>query len=126
MDKRKIVLIDDEKDFAKLVKMNLERTKLYKVTLAYDGDQGLKKIEKVDPDLILLDVNMPKMNGFEVLKELRQPGVKWRPVVMLTAKSDPEDILHGYDLKAEQYMTKPFDIQNLLRVIQKLISLTSS
>ncbi|MBU1923169.1 MAG: response regulator, partial [Candidatus Omnitrophica bacterium] len=86
MDKKKILIIDDEKDLVQLVKLNLERTGLYDVIAAHNGDEGLLKVEKECPDLIVLDVMMPGKDGFEVLKELRKPGVKWRPVIMLTAK----------------------------------------
>ena len=125
MSKKRILVIDDEKDLAQLVKLNLEETGLYEVITASSGGRGLKKAEKENPDLIILDVVMPGKNGFEVLRELRKkPGVKWQPVIMLTTKGEFENIAKGYDLKADHYMVKPFDKVSLLRGVRTVLSLT--
>lgn len=126
MAKKKILMIDDELDLAQLVKMNLQREGGYEVILAHNGDDGLKMVESEDPDLILLDVMMPGKNGFDVLKELREPGVKWRPVIMLTGQGDLEDVRQGYDLEADSYITKPFETYVLLKNIRTVLSLVSS
>lgn len=123
--KMKVLIIDDEEQLRLLVKLNIERTGLYEVFTAANGEEGLKKVEKHDPDVVVLDVTMPGMNGFEVLQALRKPGIKWRPVIMLTAKNDPQSVLTGYDLKSEQYITKPFKIADLLRNLEILAPLKS-
>lgn len=126
MANTKILMIDDEPDLVQLVKMNLQREGGYEVVFAHNGDDGLKMVESEDPDLILLDVMMPGKNGFDVLKELREPGVKWRPVIMLTGQGDLEDVRQGYDLEADAYITKPFETRVLLKNIRTVLSLVSS
>lgn len=123
MEKKKILVIDDEKDLAQLIKLNLERTGLYEVILASNGDEGLVKVDQEDPDIIVLDVMMPGKDGFEVLEELRKLGIKWRPVIMLTAKGAAEDVKKGYNLEADYYITKPFLTKDLLCAIETMLSL---
>lgn len=123
MDKKKILVIDDEEASTQMLKTSLECSGAYAVIVTYDGDEGLKKIAEEDPDVVILDVMMPGKNGFEVLKELRKDGVKWRPVIMLTTKSDFEDVKRGYDLKADFYISKPFKLEVLKRGIETMLSL---
>ena len=126
MANAKILLIDDETNLVQLVKMNLQREGGYSVVLAGNGDDGLKMVDSENPDLILLDVMMPGKNGFDVLKELRKPGAKWRPVIMLTGQGDLKDVRHGYDLEADAYITKPFETRILIKNIRTVLSLVSS
>lgn len=123
MDKKKILVIDDEEASAQMLKTSLECSGAYAVIVTYDGNEGLKKIAEEDPDVVILDVMMPGKNGFEVLKELRKDGVKWRPVIMLTTKSNFEDVKRGYDLKADFYIPKPFKSEVLKRGIETMLSL---
>ncbi|MFC1508202.1 response regulator transcription factor [Candidatus Omnitrophota bacterium] len=121
--KKKILIIDDDESIRHLVEAILKNTGLYEVIVAQDGNEGLLKFNEEVPDLIISDLNMPGKNGFEVLKELRKPGVKWRPVIMLTAEDDK--VKKVYDLEADFYITKPFDAEVLLNGIKTLLPLIS-
>ncbi|MFC1624184.1 response regulator transcription factor [Candidatus Omnitrophota bacterium] len=121
--KKKILAVDDDEKITQLIKAILENTGLYEVVIAHNGDEGLSKFHKEGPDLVISDVMMPGKNGFELLQELRKPGVKWRPVIMLTAVDDA--LKKAYDLEADFYLTKPFDSKVLLRGIQTLLPLIS-
>ncbi|MDY3367762.1 MAG: response regulator [Zhenhengia yiwuensis] len=105
-----IAIIEDEKPISDIIKYNLEKEG-YKVCTAYDGEEGLKLIEAVDPDLILLDIMMPKLDGLEVCKRVRQ--VKETPIILLTAKAEEIDKVVGLELGADDYMTKPFGMREL-------------
>ena len=105
-----IAIIEDEKPISDIIKYNLEKEG-YKVCTAYDGEEGLKLIETVDPDLILLDIMMPKLDGLEVCKRVRQ--VKQTPIILLTAKAEEIDKVVGLELGADDYMTKPFGMREL-------------
>ena len=105
-----IAIIEDEKPISDIIKYNLEKEG-YKVCTAYDGEEGLKLTEAVDPDLILLDIMMPKLDGLEVCKRVRQ--VKETPIILLTAKAEEIDKVVGLELGADDYMTKPFGMREL-------------
>jgi len=91
---------------------------------AYDGEEALLKLKGENPDIILLDLIMPKMNGFEVLKEIRaRHNDKWRPVIIISAQHDLESVKKGYELEADHYLSKPCTIDNVLRGIRTMISL---
>lgn len=105
-----IAIIEDEKAISDIIKYNLEKEG-YKVYTAYDGEEGIKLIESVDPDLILLDIMMPKIDGLEVCRRVRQ--VKETPIIILTAKAEEIDKVLGLELGADDYMTKPFGMREL-------------
>jgi DNA-binding response OmpR family regulator len=120
MKERKILVVDDEPYIVEMVEVNLLKAG-YKVITAYDGEEALKKVEEEIPDLIICDVNMPKMDGFEVLKRLKSNmATRYIPVVMLTARTGDEDVFKGWQLKAEQYLTKPFNPQQILVVVRNI------
>ena len=123
MAKRKVLLIDDEEDFSRIVKMNLELLDAdYFVERANNGKEGLKKADSFKPDLILLDIMMPKMDGFEVLKRLKEnPDTSATPVIMLTAKSDEESRLQASQLYNEDYITKPIEASDLKARIEGVL-----
>lgn len=110
MDK-KILVVDDEKSIADIVKFNLENEG-YKVELAYDGEEAMDKVYEVLPDLVILDIMMPKKDGFQVLKEIRREFKI--PVLMLTAKEEEVDKVLGLELGADDYITKPFSMRELI------------
>ncbi|QQY79740.1 two-component system response regulator VicR [Keratinibaculum paraultunense] len=111
MDNKKILVVDDEKSIADIIKFNLEKEG-YEVDLAYDGEEALKKVYEVLPDLVLLDIMLPKKDGFQVLKEIRKEFKI--PVLMLTAKEEEVDKVLGLELGADDYITKPFSMRELI------------
>lgn len=119
-DAKKILVVDDEKHIVRLVQVNLER-RGYQVITAYDGLECLEKVKKEKPDLIILDVMMPRLDGFETLKRLKaDPETRDIPVVMLTARAQDKDVLTGYTLGTDLYLTKPFSPIELLTMVQRI------
>lgn len=108
---KKILVVDDEKPIADILKFNLEREG-YSVELAYDGQEAIDKTHRSNPDLILLDIMLPKIDGFAVCKMLRQNYQT--PIIMLTAKEEEVDKVLGLELGADDYITKPFSVRELL------------
>lgn len=115
MTLRKVLIIEDEKPISDIIKFNLEKDG-FEVEVAYDGEEGLEKIRTLNPDLVLLDVMLPKMDGFEVLKRTRETDQV--PVVMLTAKEEEVDKVLGLELGADDYITKPFGMRELIARIK--------
>lgn len=116
-----ILIVEDEEDIADLVAFNLRRNE-FEVEVAYDGIQGLAKAKEIKPDIIVLDVMMPGLDGFRVFKELRKdPTTRTVPVIMLTARGQTEDRIQGLELGAEDYMTKPFSPKELVLRIKNLL-----
>lgn len=107
---KKILIVDDEKPIVDVLKFNLEKDG-YKTIEAYDGEQALEMAIAAKPDLILLDVMLPKMDGFTVCNKIRQKLDC--PIIMLTAKEDVVDKILGLELGADDYMTKPFSVREL-------------
>ena len=114
--KEKILIIEDEENLVKGLKLNLD-DEGYEVSWAFDGEEGLRKALEESPDLIILDIMLPKMNGLDVCRELRQKNVGI-PVVMLTAKGEEIDKVVGLEIGADDYLTKPFSIRELLARIK--------
>ena len=107
----KILVADDERAIADIVKFNLAKEG-YSVEAVYDGQECIDRIKTSVPDLLILDIMMPKKDGFEVLKEIR---TKFKfPVIMLTAKEDESDKIMGLELGADDYIVKPFSMKELI------------
>jgi len=118
---KNIMVVDDNPDIVTMVKTLLEG-KGYKVQSAYSGQEVLNLLAEQKPDLIILDIMMPRMDGLEVLTRLKgDSNTRSIPVVLLTAKQPDEVILGGYDIWADSYITKPFTNPQLLNVINRLI-----
>ena len=114
----KILVVDDERDLVSTVAYRLKFAQCTVVT-AGNGKEALEKAAAEKPDLILLDTNMPVMDGHETLKHLRaDPGLKSVPVIMLTARSAPEDIAAASAYGIADYVTKPFDFTELMEKVQ--------
>lgn len=107
----KILVVDDEEAIVDIIEYNLEKEG-YEVFVAMDGDEALSKVYKIEPDLVLLDVMLPKMNGFKVCEKIRESYNI--PIIMLTAKEEEADKVLGLDLGADDYITKPFGMRELL------------
>ncbi len=108
---KKVLIVEDEKPIADILSFNLKREG-YDVITAYDGQEAINKTFSEDPDLILLDVMLPKKDGFQVLKEIRQK--LHTPVLMVTAKEEEVDKVLGLELGADDYITKPFSMRELV------------
>lgn len=116
----KILVCDDERHIVRLIQVNLERQG-YEVVTAYDGKEGLEKVKSEKPNLVVLDVMMPYMDGFEVLKSLRKdPETESLPVIMLTAKAQDKDVFEGYHYGADMYLTKPFNPMELVTFVKRI------
>lgn len=105
------MVVDDEKPIVEILKINLEKNG-YKVVTAYDGESAVEKAASEEPDLILLDVMLPKMDGFTVCKKIRETSAV--PIIMLTAREEEVDKVLGLELGADDYMTKPFSLRELM------------
>lgn len=120
--KEKILVVDDDDNVLLLVRANLEIDG-YEVTEATNGEEALKSIDKDRPDLVLLDVMMPKVDGWKVLKQIKQsPSLASIPVVMLTAKVQEGNQIKGWESGADEYITKPFNPLSLVQIVKKLLS----
>ena len=116
MAEQRILIIEDEPDLLRGLEINL-RAEGYEVLSAARGDTGLELALRERPDLVLLDIMMPGMNGFDVCRELRRKGFE-APVIMLTAKGEEVDRIVGLEIGADDYVTKPFSIRELLARIR--------
>lgn len=122
----KILIIDDESDVADIVAMNL-KSEGYKTITADNGESGLAKAKAEVPQLIVLDLMLPKMSGLDVCKALKREAATARiPIIMLTAKSDEVDRIVGLELGADDYVTKPFSPRELLLRIQSILRRSSA
>ena len=115
---KKILIVEDEKDMVTGLKFNLE-ARDYIVVAAYDGEAGYQKALTEKPDLVILDLMLPKLNGYEVCKILKKE-IPDLPIIMLTARSQEAEIVTGLDLGADDYITKPFSVLELLARIKAL------
>jgi len=115
----KILIVEDEKDMVTGLKFNLE-ARDYVVIAAYDGEEGYQKALEEKPDLLILDLMLPKRNGYEVCKNLKQE-IPELPIIILTAKSQEAEIVTGLELGADDYITKPFSVLELLARIKAVL-----
>ena len=116
-----VLIVEDDKHIRELLQMYLEKEG-YAVTLAEDGGQGMEKFRAIHPDLVLLDVMMPVMDGWTVCKNIRAEGQT--PVIMLTAKSETDDKVAGLKSGADDYITKPFEMKEVLARIEAVLRRT--
>jgi len=117
----KILAVDDERHIVRLVQVNLEKAG-YSVITAFDGEEALQKVKNENPDLIVLDIMMPGINGLEVLKRLQANNLtKDIPVIMLTAKAQDEDVFIGWKYGCSCYLTKPFNPRELMTFIDRIL-----
>jgi DNA-binding response OmpR family regulator len=115
----RILIVEDDSSIARLVKLELEHRGL-RVRCAYDGPSGLEAVADFDPAAVVLDIMLPVMDGVGMLKKLRQKG-NGVPVIMLTARDTAADKVHSLDLGADDYLTKPFDTEELMARLRALL-----
>jgi len=121
-----ILVVDDEKDIVELVAYNLLKEG-YKVVKAYDGDQALRYVREKPPDIVILDLMLPEIDGIEVCRLIRKkPETEGLPIIMLTAKSDSIDKIMGLEIGADDYITKPFNIRELLARVKAVFRRTDA
>lgn len=124
-ERKKILVVEDERGMAKLLKLELTQNG-YDVVCAYDGESGFSKYMQERPDLIVLDIMLPRLNGYEVCRKIRrEQGDASTPILMLTAKKEDVDRIVGGVVGAQKYLTKPFEAEHLLSEIKKLLDLKS-
>lgn len=120
----RILVVDDERPIAEILKYNLEKEG-YEVVLAYDGEEALERLEQDHPDLVLLDIMLPKKDGFTVCREIRAQK-KAIPIIMLTARETEIDKVLGLELGADDYVTKPFSARELLARVKAILRRTQA
>jgi len=118
-----VLVVDDERNIVELVRLYLEKEG-FAVTAASDGEQALAQYERTAPDLVVLDLMLPKMDGFEVCRELRRRGDV--PILMLTARSEDVDAIVGLELGADDYVTKPFNPRALVARVKAILRRTDA
>lgn len=116
---KKILIVDDEKDIVETLSFML-KTKGFECICAYDGEEGLNLAKSINPDLVILDVMMPKINGYKICRLLKfDSKYKNIPIIMITARSQDEDKIIGEETGADEYITKPFEFADVLEKINK-------
>ncbi len=122
MEQKRILVVDDEVDLVQTIQFSLE-LEGYKVLVAHNGEDGLNQARREKPDLILLDIMLPKLDGFKVCRLLKfDEQYKHIPILMLTAKTQEKDKSLGAETGAEEYITKPFDMQDLIEKVKKYLN----
>ncbi len=126
MAKQKVLVVDDEPDIVETLKFRLE-SQGFEVITAYDGLEALEKARNERPDLIILDLMLPKMDGYQVCRLLKfDEKYSNIPVLMLTAKTQEIDRTTGLKTGADEYMTKPFDSQELMKTVKDMLTSKTS
>ena len=121
MDKKRVLIVDDEKDIVDSIKFMLELEDIECIE-AYDGEEALSKARNEHPDLILLDIMLPKINGYKIARLLKfDEFYKNIPIIMLTARTQEKDIELGQETGADEYVTKPFDMEMLVGLVKKYL-----
>ncbi|MEY8389205.1 response regulator [Oscillospiraceae bacterium 38-13] len=122
-EEKTVLIVEDEKNIVDILRFNLER-KGYRTLEAYDGEEGLRMARTEKPDLILLDIMLPKMIGFDVCEALRKDGDNV-PILLLTAREEEDDKVRGLEIGADDYITKPFSMREVVARVEANIRRTS-
>ena len=118
---KQILVVDDEKDIVETLSFMM-RARGYEVIEAYDGEEGLKLAKEQSPDLMILDVMMPKINGYKIARLLKYDSkYKHIPIIMVTARGQDSDKLIGEETGADEYITKPFEFEEVLDCVNKYL-----
>ena len=120
----KVLLADDEEGTLEIMAKRVSSAG-YEAITALDGKKAWEKIESENPDVVVLDLTMPKMDGWEVLRRVREhdTGKKWRPVIIVSALSEMQNVRKGFDLEADHYLAKPCRIEDIIKAIRLMVSL---
>lgn len=121
MANKRVLIVDDEPDIVESIKFNLELENIECIE-AYDGEEGLSKARNESPGLIILDIMLPKINGYKIARLLKfDESHKRIPIIMLTARTQQSDIKLGEETGADEYVTKPFDMDELVGLVKKYL-----
>ena len=121
MEQPKVLIVDDEPDIVESIKFRLEIENINCI-VAYDGEEALTKAKRENPNLILLDIMLPKINGYKVSRLLKfDEAYKHIPIIMLTARTQEKDVKLGEETGADEYVTKPFDMEELVTLVKKYL-----
>ena len=124
MNNKRVLIVDDELDIVESIKFSLEAEDIECIA-AYDGEEALSKARKEHPDLIILDIMLPKMNGYIVASRLKSDeSYKHIPIIMLTARTQDMDLIVGYKTGADEYVKKPFDADMLVGLSKRYLDKT--
>jgi DNA-binding response OmpR family regulator len=119
----KLLVVDDDRDILEIIQKRLVQEG-YEVINALDGEEALLKVKEDKPDIILLDLVMPKLDGFEVLKEVKrmreENNDKWRPIIVISAKNAFESVIKCYNLQADFYLNKPCRMEDILKAVKEM------
>ena len=119
---KRILIVDDERDIVETLSFMLQ-AKGFECMVAYDGEEGLNLAKNCNPDLVILDVMMPKINGYKICRLLKFDNkYKNIPIIMITARSQDEDKIIGEETGADEYITKPFEFSDVLEKINKYLA----
>ena len=123
MNNKRVLIVDDEPDIVESIKFNLELENIECIE-AFDGEEALSKARNENPDLIILDIMLPKINGYKVARLLKfDESHKHIPIIMLTARTQQTDIKLGEETGADEYVTKPFDMDMLVALVKKYLKI---
>ena len=122
-ERRRVLVVDDEERMVRFIRMNLEHDG-FQVSEAFNGKQAIQRLRDIKPDLILLDVMMPDLDGFDVLEMIRE--ISSVPVIMLTAKGEEDDRVRGLELGADDYVSKPFSPRELVSRVKAVLRRTEA
>lgn len=121
MNPKKVLIVDDEVDLVETIRFPLEMEG-YTVLVSYNGEEALNKARKENPDLIILDIMLPKLDGYKVCRLLKfDERYKNIPIIMLTAKAQEKDKIIGTKTGADEYITKPFELEELLEKVRSYL-----
>ena len=121
MADKTVLIVDDEQDIVESIRFNLEFENIESIE-AYDGEEALSKARKENPDLIILDIMLPKINGYKIARLLKfDESYKHIPIIMLTARTQKTDIKLGEETGADEYVTKPFDMDTFVGLVKKYL-----
>lgn len=125
----KLLVVDDDKDIIEIIEKRFIKEG-YEILTGFNGEEALSKIKTDNPDIIILDLVMPKLDGFEVLKEVKrmreENNDKWRPIIIISAKNEFESVMKCYNLQADFYLKKPCRMEDVLKAVKEMTAKIAS
>ncbi len=122
--RKKVLIAEDEKEVVEFLKRILEKEGFGVIT-AFDGEEAKRKIVEENPDILILDIVMPKLDGWQLLEWLRKEKASTLPIIIVSAKNEMDDVKKGYKLEADYYMVKPLEARSLIKAIRTILTFKS-